>query len=267
MLKSSAALLPAILLAAFGAHDQHQQTKSNGTSRLEFEVASIKPSNPNEAGNGIKADPGGETMHAENATVRLMIRSMWKLNDEQIVGAPDWVNNDLWSVQAKADGPHNLDDLHTMYQNMVIDRFKMKFHWGRRDLPMFALVADKSGPKITVSSDPGPCRVLPLPVLAGKFQAKHCDLQYFTWIISQFPWIARPVVDETGLDKANSYDFNLAFEPEVSDNVDRSTLPPSPGPNFFTAIREQLGLRLESKKGPVPAMVIDHIERPNASDN
>ncbi|HET9399355.1 MAG TPA: TIGR03435 family protein [Candidatus Acidoferrales bacterium] len=267
MPRISAAMLSAVLLAAFAAPDQHQQTKSSVTARLEFEVASIKPSDPNEPGNGIRADPGGETMHAENATVRLMIRSMWKLNDVQIVGAPDWVNKDLWTVRAKADGPHNLDDLHTMYQNMVIDRFNMQFHWDTRDLPMFALVAEKSGPKITVSADPGPCRVLPLPVLGGKFQARHCDLQYFTWIVSQFPWIARPVVDETGLDKANVYDFNLAFEPEVSDTVDRSTLPPAPGPNFFTAVREQLGLRLESRKGPVPAMVIDHIEKPGASDN
>jgi uncharacterized protein (TIGR03435 family) len=294
VLKTSAALIPVFLLAAFGAlHPQRQNTdpqtateqqtnaqqqtsqqnadnsatKSGATPRLEFEVASIKPSDPNEQGGGIKADPGGETYHAQNAPVRLMIQLMWKLNDAQIVGAPDWVNKDRWDVEAKADGPHNLDDLHTMYQNMIIDRFKMQFHWDTRDLPMFALVVDKSGPKMTVNTDPEPFNFPMQGVGFGQFQAKHCDLRYFTWFISQFPWVGRPVVDETGLDKGKFYDFTLAFEPELPDGVDRSRLPPAPGPDFFTAIREQLGLRLESKKGPVPVMVIDHIEKPSESDS
>lgn len=291
MSKNSVALIPLLFLAAFGAllpqkqnvgqqtNTQQQttgqsadkaSTKPAGIPRLEFDVASIKPGNPKDQDSFIKADPGGETYRAVNADVRLMIQLMWKLHDNQIVGAPDWVAKDLWDVEAKADGPHNIDDLHTMYQNMIIDRFKMQFHWDSRDLPMFALLIDKSGPKMTVNTDPEPFNFPFQGVAFGKFQAKHCDLRYFTWFISQFPWVGRPVVDETGLDKSKFYDFTLAFDlgselpPEVAA---RGNLPPAPGPDFFVAIREQLGLRLESKKGPVPVMVIDHIEKPTSSDN
>lgn len=265
MLKVSGALVASLFLAGFcglqqlqtqthqsSTQQQSAQPNSAATPRLEFEVAVIKPSPPNEQAGGIKADPGGQTYHAQAAPVQLMIQLMWKLHPSQIVGAPDWLNKDLWDVTAKADTSHNLDDLHTMYQNMIIDRFKMKFHWDTRDMSMYALVQDKGGEKMKLNSDPEPFNFPFQPVAFGKFEAKHCDMRYFTWTISGFPWIGRPVVDQTGLDKSNSYDFTLAFDlgselpPEVAA---RGNLPPAPGPDFFVAIREQLGLRLESTKG------------------
>jgi len=216
----------------------------------------------------MKADPGGQTIRALNVPVQLMIESQWRINAAQIVGAPDWAGKDLWDVEAKADGPHNIEDLHIMYQNLMIDRFKMQFHWDTRDLPMFALLLDKSGVKMTENSGPETFDIRAQMVAFGKLQGKRCDLKYFTWIISLFPWIGRPVVDETGLDKSKFYDFTLLFAPEVPAEIAaRGNLPPAPGPDFFTAIREQLGLRLEARKGPVPVMVIDHIEKPSSSDN
>jgi uncharacterized protein (TIGR03435 family) len=298
MLKTSAALISVFLLATFGAirgeqngnqqasrqqqaaqqesaSQQSAQQKAGDASanssaapRLEFEVASIKPGNPNSDDNFIKAMPGGQTYQAVSVSVRLMIRLMWKLNDARLVEAPDWVNKDLWDVQAKADKPRSLDDLHTMYQNMIIDRFKMKFHWDTRDMSMYALVQDKSGEKMKLNTDPEPFD-FPLRMTAfGRLEAKHCDMRYFTYSISGMPWIGRPVVDRTGLDKSAFYDFTLLFAPEVPAEVAaRGNLPSAPGPDFFTAIREQLGLRLEAKKGPVPVMVIDSIQKPSEADN
>jgi uncharacterized protein (TIGR03435 family) len=244
------------------------QQNSSASQRLEFEVAVIKPSAPNTQGGGMKADPGGQTIHALNVPVQLMIESQWRINGAQIVGAPDWASKDLWNVEAKAEGPHNIEDLHVMYQNLMIDRFKMQFHWDTRDLPMFALLLDKSGLKMTENSGPETFDIRAQMVAFGKLQGKRCDLKYFTWIISLFPWINRPVVDETGLDKSKFYDFTLLFAPEVPAEIAApGNLPAAPGPDFFTAIREQLGLRLEARKGPVPVMVVDHIEKPSSSDN
>jgi uncharacterized protein (TIGR03435 family) len=262
MLKLRTTLIAILILAGAGSV---WQDKTDTKPKLEFEVASIKPSKPGADGGGIRAMPGGQTYQAESAPVDLMITLMWKLNESQVVGGPDWLRKDLWDVHAKADSPHSLDDLHTMFQNMIIDRFKLQFHWDTRNLSMFALVEDKSGNKITVNPSP---ETFDFPLKGagfGKLQAVHCNLLYFTWFISGFPWINRPVVDETGLDKSKFYDFTLDFEPELPDGIDRNKLPPAPGPDFFTAIREQLGLRLEARKGPVPVMVIDSAEKP--SDN
>jgi uncharacterized protein (TIGR03435 family) len=294
MLRSSGIFLSLVFLAAVTAFPQNQQSanpqaanqqqtaqqppaqqKADSSSasspaapRLEFEVAMIKPSAPNEPGGGIKADPGGQTYHAQNVTVQLMIQLMWKLNASQIVDGPKWLNQDLWDVEAKADHSYNLDDLHTMYQNMILDRFKMKFHWDTRDLPMYALVQDKAGEKMKLNTDPEPFNFPIQGTGFGRLEAKHCDMKYFTWFMSGMPWIGRPVVDQTGLDKSTSYDFTLLFAPEVPAEIAaRGNLPPAPGPDFFTAIREQLGLQLEAKKGPVPVMVIDHIEKASEADN
>jgi uncharacterized protein (TIGR03435 family) len=294
MTKASSALISIFVLAAFGAIHQQQQAanqqstaqqqqttqqhtsqqsadgsaaKPAATPRLEFDVAEIKPADPKEQGGGIKADPGGQTYHAQGAPVQLMIQLMWKLNPSQIVGGPDWLKKDLWDVEAKADHSYSLDDLHAMFQNMIIDRFNMKFHWDTRDLPMYALTVEKSGAKLKENSSP---ETFNIPIQFSGFltlKATHCDLKYFTWSISQFPWVGRPVVDQTGLDKSKFYDFTLAFEPELPAGVDRSRLPAqADGPDFFTAIREQLGLQLEAKKGPVPVMVIDSIAKPSESD-
>ena len=249
---------------------QSAQPNSAATQRLEFEVAVIKPSPPNEQPGGIKADPGGQTYRAQGVPVQLMIQLMWKLHPSQIVGAPDWLNKDLWDVMAKADTSHNLEDLHTMYQNMIIDRFKMKFHWDERDMPMYALVQDKGGEKMKLNPDPEPFNFPIQGTAFGKLEGKHCDMRYLTWFMSGMPWVGKPVVDQTGLDKSTSYDFTLAYDlgselpPEVAA---RGNLPPAPGPDFFIAIREQLGLRLEATKGSVPVMVIDHIEKPSEADN
>lgn len=266
------AMVTVLLLTAATVPSQTQtsgQGQTSTTPRLEFEVASVKPAKPGDQGGGIKPLPGGQTYRAENVPVRLMIMLMFHLNNRQVSGGPSWITTDLYDVDAKADGPHSLDDLHVMFQNLLIDRFKLQFHKETRELPAYELVVDKGGPKLTENPSPETFDIPIQPVGRGRIQATHCSMSYFSWIISGM--VDRPVLDQTGL--TQHYDFRLEWTPEpppdlgargdAGANPAPRELPPASGPDIFTALREQLGLKLESHKGPVEVMVIDHIEKPS----
>jgi uncharacterized protein (TIGR03435 family) len=240
------------------------QLKTDTAPRLEFEVASIKPSKPGADGGGIKPLPGGQTYVATNVPVKLIIKLMFHLNDRQISGGPGWLESDLYDVEAKADGPHTIDELHVMFQNLLVDRFKLQFHKEMRTLPAYELVVDKSGARLTENHSPEHFDIPVRPTGFGKLEATHCSMSYFSWILSLR--LDRPVIDQTGL--AQFYDFKLEWTPEpppgLAGRPDAATnLPPTNGPDIFTALQEQLGLKLDSHKGPVEVMVIDHVERPS----
>lgn len=254
-LKQSPVLLAFLLLSAAGGLSQVKQDKA---PRLEFEVASVKPSKPDAQGGGIKPLPGGQTYVATNVPVKLMIRLMFHLNNRQISGGPGWLATDLYDVEAKADRPRTIDELHVMFQNLLIDRFNLQFHKEMRTLPAFELVVDKSGSKLTENHSPENFDI-PVRPGFGKMDATHCSMSYFSWLLSQF--LDQPVIDQTGL--TQFYDFKLEWTPEPPPGVDPARLPPTNGPDIYTALREQLGLKLESRKGPVEVMVIDHVQKPS----
>lgn len=251
-----------VLLAAFGA--ALSQTKTDAPARLEFEVASVKPSPPGAQGGGIKPLPGGQTYVATNMPAGVMIRLMYHLNGSQISGGPDWLDKDRYDVDAKADGPHTIDELHVMFQNLLVDRFKLRFHYETKVLPAYEMVVDKSGPKMTENHNPENFDIPIQPRGFGNIQATHCSMSYLSWAASQV--LNKPVIDKTGL--TGYYDFKLEFTPELPPDViaraeaEGRTIPQANGPDIYTAVREQLGLRLDSHKEPVQVMVIDHVEKP-----
>jgi uncharacterized protein (TIGR03435 family) len=262
VMKRNAALIVTVLLAASTGICQ---LKTDSVSRPEFEVASIKPSNPNASpGGGIKAMPGGQTYVATNVPVKLMIELMFNFNVKQVSGGPSWLDTDLYDVEAKADRPRTLDELHVMFQNLLIDRFKLQFHKETKMLPAYELTVDKSGPKLKQNMSPDQFDVPVRMTGWGKLEATRCSMSAFVWRISQL--VDRPVFDETGLDQY--YDFKLEWARERPVNLNAggdagASPPPMNGPDIFTALREQLGLKLESHKGPVAVMVIDHVEKPS----
>jgi uncharacterized protein (TIGR03435 family) len=250
-------LLIPVLLAAALAFAQ---------PRPEFEVAVVKPSAPvtgRGGGGGIRAMPGGQTYNATNAPVKLMIKLMYHLNDRQISGGPGWLDTDRFDVNAKADRPHRLEELHVMFQNLLVDRFKLQFHKETRELNAFALVVDKSGSKMKPNDGPEPFDIPVKGAGFGKFDVTHCSMSYFSWFLAQNQAINAPVFDKTGL--AGFYDFKLEFTPEIPENLPaevRDRIPATNGPDLMTALRQQLGLKLESRKMPVEVMIIDHAEKP-----
>src|ERR1700753_2252437 len=116
------ALCAALTLLAPGIHAQDKP------ARLTFDVISIHPADPKETGGGIKPIAGGHGYTARNIPVRLMVSLMYKIPARQIKGGPDWLDSARWDVEARADGTYNIDDLHTMYQNMLAERFGLSFH-------------------------------------------------------------------------------------------------------------------------------------------
>src|SRR4051812_24070030 len=137
-------IFPAILIAAalIAPDPTHAQTPAS----LAFEVASLKPSQPGGRGGGIRPSPGGERYVATNIPLRMYLMVAWRLKVDQIVGGPDWVDNDRFDMNAKAEKPSSVDDLHTMLQNLLVERFKLRFHRDVRELPAYVLTVEKSGP-------------------------------------------------------------------------------------------------------------------------
>jgi uncharacterized protein (TIGR03435 family) len=231
--------------------------------RLTFEVASIKPVKPGGRGGGIKPKPAGQGYDAVGATVRLMISLMYRMPIQHVTGGPGWLDSDLWDVEAKADKSYSIDDLHTMFQNLLADEFKLKFHKQIKEGPVYALTVDKSGPKMKVNDSPQDYEI---PIGGGRsgiINGKRVPMEYLCyWLGQVLRNDDRQVIDKTGL-KGN-YDFTLAFMPDLPPGFDRANLPPEflERPSIFDALRAQLGLKLEAQKGPVEYYVIDHVEKP-----
>jgi bla regulator protein BlaR1 len=252
------------------------RAQSAPASPLTFEVTSVKPRTvmpkPGEFA-GIHVLPGGQTYEARAATLKNMIRLMYKISDVQIVGAPDWINTDRFDVDAKAEKPTTLDNLHIMFQNLMADRFKLQFHRETRTMPAFVLTVDKGGSKMKVNEEPEPFQI-PIQFSSGgppptppTFAGKRVDMEYLRWWLGQqlreTQLMDRPVVDQTGL--KGFFDFKLTYAPDFSGRTGPNGEPPPSfdGPNLFQALKEQLGLKLESTKGPVEVFIIDHVEKPS----
>jgi uncharacterized protein (TIGR03435 family) len=234
--------------------------------RLTFEVASIKPVKPGGRGGGIKPKPAGQGYDAQGASVRLMISLMYRMPVQHITGGPAWLDSDLWDVEAKADKSYNIDDLHTMYQNLLADEFKLKFHKETKEGPVYALTVDKSGSKMKVNDSPQDYEIPILGSRGGIFNGKRVPMEYLCYFLGQILRNDdRQVIDKTGL--KGHYDFTLSFMPELPPGFEKANLPPEvlDRPTLFDALRAQLGLKLEAQKGPVDYYVIDHVEKPEAN--
>jgi len=248
-----------VLTAAVGLMLVPLVRGQDNTARTVFDVASIRLSQPDLRGGSIKPLPGGSGYTAQNIPVKLMISLMYKVPMRQIEGGPDWLNTDNYDIEARTDHPSNIDDLHTMFENLLADRFRLKFHKEIKEGPVYALVVDKSGLKMKID---GTGQDLKIPINYGKENeaiGTRVPMRYLCWWIGQqLRRDDRPVIDETGL--KDSYDFTLRFAPEVPPDVPKENLDL---PSIFDGLRDQLGLRLVAKNGPVESYVIDHIERPS----
>lgn len=232
------------------------------SQRLTFDVVSIHPSDPGTQGGRIKPIPGDHGYTAQNFPVLMMISLMYKIPVQQIEGGPNWITNEGFDIEARADGPHSVDDLHTMYQNLLADRFGLKFHHEVREGNIYALTVDPSGLKLKPNTSPEDDKI-PVNGSPAHTTGVRVPMVYLTWFLSLLLQNdGRPVVDQTGL--TGNYDFNLSFQPILPPDAAPDALPPEDRdlPTLFNALRTQLGLRLTPTRGPVDHIVIDHIEKP-----
>jgi uncharacterized protein (TIGR03435 family) len=242
-------------------------TYGQKAERLTFEVSSIKPTPSDSRGGGIKPLPGGQTYEARGVPVKLIMSLMYKIPQNQISGGPGWLETDRWDIDAKAAHSSSIDDLHVMFQNLLADEFKLKFHKEIKEGPVYALVVDKGGSKMKVNQSP---QDYDIPIKGGDRGVTigtRVPMEYFSWWLSQGPLRrdGRPIIDRTGL--TGVYDFQLSFAPDLPPGFDTSQLPPGlmDRPDIFTAVKAQLGLKLEAQKGPVNFYIIDSAEKPAAN--
>ena len=228
-----------------------------------FEVASIKPSEPGGRGMQIQIAPGGR-FTAKGASVRLLIQQAYGVRDFQITGAPGWTGSERYDITAKAEGGSDnitQDQLKIMIQGMLADRFKLTFHRETKELPMYTLVVAKNGPKLQ-EADAANSRPM-MRMGRGLINADGAPMSIFVTQLSN--QLGRSVTDKTGL--TGNYNFKLEWTPDQNDPRISELHPDAPppvdsaGPTIFTALQEQLGLKLEAQKGPVEILVIDRIEK------
>jgi uncharacterized protein (TIGR03435 family) len=263
--------------------------------RLEFEVASIKPAVIPAGGRGMTVGSRGGPGTADpaqitywNMTLKLLIMTAYDVKSYQVT-APDWTDVQRFTIAATVPPGATKEDLRSMLQNLLADRFQMKARLEKKEMQAFALEVAKGGVKMKLSEEvPANAGTLPPPPGAPRFDkngfpivtragmivetqngrarvtAKQAAIsQICTFLGNQF---ARPVIDQTGL--TGKYDYNLEFAPENAPPPDPGGVAATsdPAPTLLFAVQEQLGLRLEAKKLPVDIVIVDHIEK-TASEN
>ena len=267
-----------------------QSQPAASTPAPSFDVASIKP---NHGGTGffrIGASPG--RFVADNGTLRFLLQYAYRVKDAQIVGAPSWIDSEHYDIEAKTDdssadtqrklmSDEQGAQLRLMVQSLLADRFKLALHHDTKELPIYALVVAKNGPKLhesAATSDDPPPSGPPTPdgpqprhsmrmMGRGNLSINAGNLDMFADLLSH--QLGLMIVNKTGL--KGSYDFTLKWTPDEGQGQmpggpppgDAPPPPDASGPTIFTALQEQLGLKLESQKGPVDTIVIDHVERPS----
>jgi uncharacterized protein (TIGR03435 family) len=256
----------------------------------QFEVASIKPDHSSDNRMGVALEPGGRFV-ATNVPARFLIQFAYQLKDNQLSGLPGWADSDRYDIAAKPESGAGTktEEVRVMMQSLLADRFQMTFHKETREMPIYALVVAKSGLKMQAAKgnadfgddpkprpEPGPGRGRGqglgagggegIRMSRGELNGANVKVAMIADQLSRI--VGRSVTDETGL--AGSYDFVLKYTPEGTAQPGRGpepseAAPPSDSqsPSIFAAVQEQLGLKLEPKKGPVDLYIIDRLEKPS----
>lgn len=220
-----------------------------------FEVATIKPAVP-DAGGSSGEDGRRGTLRVYNVTLKQCIRYAYATAEDQILGGPKWIDDLRFDILAKASYSASEQELLAMLQPLLADRFKLEFHHESRELPGYALAAAKGGIKAP-ESDPN--RHPGANGGRGFIDAVASPLSELTIRLSAL--LGRPVVDVIG--DTRKFDLHLKWTPDDTPaGADSAT---SYRPSLVTALQEQLGLKLESRKVPVEVLVVDRAELPSGN--
>jgi uncharacterized protein (TIGR03435 family) len=232
-----------------------------------FEVATIKPSRPDQPGKGFRVM--GRRFKTINTTLDDLISFSYGVHVKQIIGAPPWAETDKYDISAEPDGEGMPNDKQWkgMIQKLIVERYKFTFHRDKKELSVYVLSVAKTGPKLTKSEgDPNGLPGLFFRGRPGDLGVRNANMADFAGLL-QGAVLDRPVVDQTGL--TGRFDFTLNWTPDDSQFAGMGAKIPPPTdnasapPNLYTAIQEQIGLKLDATKAPADVLVIDHVEKPS----
>ena len=228
-----------------------------------FEVASIRRNTSGQEGGSMVPAPGGR-LTLTNVPIRLVIRAAYNLQEFELVGGPSWIDGERYDIVTKAEGNPGAQELLGMVRTLLADRFQLQIVEDTAERPIYAMVRVRPGGPLPASLRPAqPCFRAPVnqPQQAppgqtacgfraapGSLAGRGVTFGALTFGLSGR--VGRPVENRTGIE--GEFDFDLEFAPDVS----------ADGPSLFTALEEQLGVRLEPTRGPARVMRIERIERP-----
>lgn len=255
LLATVATLAVAAPIAVGGMITPRVQAQSPPAARPVFDVASVRPSDPNERGDWVHFPPG--RLEVRNAPLIFVIQQIYGVRDFQIVGAPKWIvdrNTARFDINAKAEGVTDEGHLRLMAQNLLEDRFRLKLHRETRDLPVYLLTQAKNGVRVKVAPDDGSPRGSGAIefVVPGQLQGENVAMDQLAKVLSRYA--DRPVLNKTNYTEA--FTFNLEWAPDDSQ-------PDDVRPSLLAAVQKQMGLKLDPRKAPIDVLVIDRIERPS----
>jgi len=222
-----------------------------------FEVASVKL-NTVAAQNTITVLPGGERLRVRNFPLPWLLGAAYNIPNRQIVGLPEAMLKDDYDIEAKSDRPVSREQMMQMLRSLLEDRFKLVVRRETREMKAHVVVVAKGGAKLDENHDGA--ELFMDRVARNKWGFRNMPMSMFANVLSA--WVDDTVVDQTGL-KA-TYDFTVEFTPERI-RLDRGEggerNPEANGASIYTAVQDQLGLKLESRRTPVEMLVIEHIEK------
>jgi len=273
-------------LAAFALMAATGLAQTN-SRRVVIEVASIRPSDPATCGEYPIIDDRGDRYDMRCVRTKYLIQIAFGVRDFQIAGGPAWIESTQYDIAAKVESSPNEsgvpekkineltdeerqakgDRVRAMLQSLLAERFQMRVHHETKQLPVYLLVVAKGGPRLKIntnsSGDSGGLRPGP-----GLLAGNQIGVPFLSQTLSQI--VGRPILDRTGLN--GKYDFELKWTPDQSSangplggSAPPLTAADPDRPNIFTALQEQLGLKLDSGKGPVEVIVLDDIGKPSAN--
>jgi len=280
MLLLSAATSMLAMPAAVRGQQGNTVIPPSTTTLPVYDVVSVKPNKSN--GNNIRISFNDDSFEATNAPLKVILQIAYGIRQDLISGGPEWIGSDRFDIKAKVLDPNTAqlkklsrEQRAAMLLPLLADRFQVKAHKETKELPVYELVQVKGGSKLKEAppeptpSPNAPDAPKPKPGTGRgstwiqndghnlKLTATAVKLESLTNVLAQE--LNRTVIDKTGL--AGNYDISLKFAPENAPPQD--TAGDDAAPSLFTALQEQLGLKLQPSKGPVETLVVDHVEPPS----
>jgi uncharacterized protein (TIGR03435 family) len=226
----------------------------------DWEVVTVRPTDPAVTNASIRMD--GRQFVLENRTVETLLLAGYGVHKKQIVNAPDWIRTERWDARGVPDvpGQPSLKQLQSLVRKLLVERFGLVTHTEKREMEVYALTVAKGGEKMTPSAgDPNGLPDENDRENGGQRTMQTANVSMTDFVLNMKFFLDRPVVDQTGL--TGRYDFRLLW------TFDESKAPTdgSAAPGIFTAIQEQIGLKLEPVKAQTDVLVVDKVEHPSAN--
>jgi uncharacterized protein (TIGR03435 family) len=279
-------ILGSICLIIFTPVNSFSQIKGDQpTTRLEFEAALVKPS---AAARLLGTMVRDGKLTATGIGLKALMALAYDVREAEISEGPNWIGSERYDINAKSASPVSSSDLKLMIRALLEDRFQLQTHRETKEMPVYALVIGKNGPKLKPSNDldctdpsvytPPPQLptlgqpVKPVSIRCGNFyvlndrlQGRKVTLRQLASTLSNMNMVERRVVDQTGI--AGTFDIDLQWDASRRTNTPSADTIPDNGnvPPIFEAFQEQLGLKLQSQRSPVEVLVIDNAAKPTSN--